>query len=148
VSADAKVTRSGQFTVDIAVRTPEGKQLGPPSRVRVHSTAYGTITLWLTAIAGALLVVLAARRVLRRIRGEPSRPEAAGQPPATAPIRPHTGPVDGTPPEVNARKVPDRDDLAPTVRLPASPPRPPLPPRQPPRRPPEQGPPRVPTRRP
>lgn len=142
VSADAKVTRSGQFTVDVAVRTPEGKQLGPPSRVRVHSTAYGTITLWLMAIAGVLLVVLAARRVLRRIRGEPSRPEVTGQVPATAPIRPHMGPANGRAQEINAQKVPAREDLAPTVRLPAAGPP------HPPRRPPEQGPPRVPTRRP
>ncbi|MEJ3655821.1 DUF6049 family protein [Actinomycetes bacterium KLBMP 9759] len=78
VSVNAQVTRSGQFTVDAAVRTPDGGLLGPPSRLRVLSTAYGTITVWLTASAGVLLVVLAARRILRRIRGEPGRRQLRG----------------------------------------------------------------------
>ncbi len=68
----AEVTRSGQFTVQAAVRSPAGELLGPPSRLRVRSTAYGTITVWLTGSAGVLLVVLAVRRVLRRVRGEPA----------------------------------------------------------------------------
>jgi hypothetical protein len=70
------------------VRTPNGQLLGPPSRLRVRSTAYGTITVWLTASAGALLVVLAVRRVLRRVRGEPAR---------TAQVGPATGPLPGSP---------------------------------------------------
>lgn len=86
VEVSAEVTRSGQFVVDAVVRTPEGAQLGPASRLRVRSTAYGTITVWLTGTAGALLVVLAARRVLRRIRGE--NPPAAVAPPAGEPPDP------------------------------------------------------------
>jgi Family of unknown function (DUF6049) len=78
----AEVTRAGQFTVQATVRSPNGRLLGPPSRLRVRSTAYGTITVWLTASAGVLLVVLAVRRVLRRLRIEPP---------------PHTGPIPVTP---------------------------------------------------
>ena len=44
VSVNAQVTRAGQFTVDAAVRTPAGGLLGPPSHLKVRSTAYGTIT--------------------------------------------------------------------------------------------------------
>ncbi|MFC4950319.1 DUF6049 family protein [Pseudonocardia sp. GCM10023141] len=73
VSANAQVTRSGQFTVYASVRSPNGGLLGPSSQLSVRSTAYGTITVWLTASAGVLLVLLAGRRVLRRIRGEPGR---------------------------------------------------------------------------
>ncbi len=80
VSVNAQVTRAGQFTVEAAVRTPAGELLGPPSRLRVRSTAYGTITGWLTAIAGGLLVLLAARRIWRRVRGEPARPTARVDP--------------------------------------------------------------------
>jgi hypothetical protein len=80
VSANAQVTRAGQFTVEAAVRTPGGGVLGPPSRLRVRSTAYGTITGWLTAIAGALLVVLTARRIWRRVRGDQQRPTARVDP--------------------------------------------------------------------
>ncbi len=68
---DTDVTRSGQFTVYATVSTPSGSPLGPPSRLLVNSTAYGTITLWLTGTAGALLVILVGRRVLRRIRRRP-----------------------------------------------------------------------------
>lgn len=73
IQASAEVLRSGVFTVDAAVLTQDGGRLGPPSRLQVRSTAYGTITLWLTGSAGVLLVVLAARRVLRRVRTEPGR---------------------------------------------------------------------------
>jgi Family of unknown function (DUF6049) len=88
VSVNAQVTRAGQFTVEAAVRTPAGELLGPPSRLRVRSTAYGTITGWLTAIAGGLLVLLTARRIWRRVRGEPERPTARVDPtrPPTAEV--------------------------------------------------------------
>ena len=66
VSMNAEVTRAGQFTVEAAVLTPGGGKLGPASHLRLRSTAYGTITGWLTAVAGALLVLLAARRIWRR----------------------------------------------------------------------------------
>ncbi|GAA3249288.1 DUF6049 family protein [Pseudonocardia petroleophila] len=73
IQASAEVQRSGVFTVDATVRSIDGGLLGSPSRLQVRSTAYGTITLWLTGTAGVLLVVLAARRILRRIRSEPGR---------------------------------------------------------------------------
>jgi len=115
----AQVTRSGQFTVLASVRSPDGQQLGPPSRLRVRSTAYGTITVWLTGSAGVLLVVLAIRRVLRRIRGEPARAPIPGLVPAprvpepTAPIPAAVGssPPDripaGTPPSSPPGPAPD-----------------------------------------
>lgn len=79
IQVSAEVLRSGVFTVDATVRTLDGGLLGAPSRLQVRSTAYGTITLWLTGTAGVLLVVLAARRILRRIRSEPG--PAANRPP-------------------------------------------------------------------
>ena len=48
VQVDAQVIRSGQFVVEAMVRSPAGRALGPPSRLQVRSTAYGTITVWLT----------------------------------------------------------------------------------------------------
>jgi hypothetical protein len=97
ISASAEVTRTGQFTVQASVRTPGGELLGPPSRLRMRSTVYGTITLWLTGIAGVLLVVLAARRVVRRSRGElPERREIVlGPRPGSQPASPDP-PVTGT----------------------------------------------------
>ena len=104
----AQVTRSGQFTVQAAVRSPDGELLGPPSRLRVRSTAYGTITVWLTASAGVLLVVLAVRRVRRRVLSDP--------PPHTGPIpvaRPDPSSASGLPTEPAALvPVPAVEDLA------------------------------------
>ena len=104
VRVSAQVTRSGQFTVQASVRAPDGALLGPPSRLRVRSTAYGTITVWLTASAGVLLVVLAVRRVRRRVRDRAapahrrrSRSTPAGWPRfRTRPPRPDS--VRGRPP--------------------------------------------------
>jgi Family of unknown function (DUF6049) len=155
IRVSAEVTRSGQFIVQAAVRTPNGELLGPPSRLRVRSTAYGTITVWLTASAGALLVVLAVRRVLRRVRGEPARTAqvgpATGPPPGSpdqaVPLSPeHTSPAPpGHGPVPPAAKTGDPfpDPLQPTDRLPVPRRRPDGPPRPPGRGP--QPPPRVPS---
>jgi hypothetical protein len=132
VRASAEVIRSGQFSVQAAVRTPEGELLGQPSRLRVRSTAYGTITVWLTASAGILLVVLAGRRVVRRILGEPrnGRP-GSGPPGPPPPPRPEPQPS----PRSHHTGDPFPDPHAITDRLPAVPPRgerkPPGPPRVP-----------------
>jgi len=98
VSVNAQITRSGQFTVDASVLTPNGKVLGPPSRLKVRSTVYGTITVWLTVGAGVLLVVLVVRRMVRRIRGGAGRhpgPDARTDPtpPPTAPTTPPEAPT-------------------------------------------------------
>jgi hypothetical protein len=96
VQVNVQVVRAGQFTVEASVRTPNGGTLGPPSRLQVRSTAYGTITVWLTGSAGVLLIVLAAHRVVRRIRGEASprdRTHPGVGPPA------HLGPPGETPPD-------------------------------------------------
>jgi len=134
VQVDSQDVRSGQFVVEAMVRTAAGRQLGPPSRLQVRSTAYGTITVWLTGCAGVLLVVLAARRVVRRIRGEPSRrdrvgpsagPASATTPSVTPPPsaattppgpEPPTRPVAATDPEPPTRPVPAPPDPEPPTR--------------------------------
>ncbi|WP_224392651.1 DUF6049 family protein [Pseudonocardia sp. ICBG1293] len=86
VRVSAQVTRSGVFSVDAGLLTPDGVALGPDTRLRVRSTVYGTVTVWLTAIAGGVLVVLVVRRVLRRLR-----PAAAPGPSAGAGPDPGAG---------------------------------------------------------
>ncbi|WP_250557400.1 DUF6049 family protein, partial [Pseudonocardia lacus] len=123
ISASTEVTRTGQFTVQASVRTPGGELLGPPSRLQMRSTVYGTITLWLTGSAGVLLVVLAARRVIRRSRGElPERREIVlgprpGSPPASA-----GGPPSGTDPRAAGAVATIADD-GPTQAMAVRPPR-------------------------
>jgi hypothetical protein len=113
LSLSTDVTRAGQFTVQASVRTPGGQLLGPPSRLRMRSTAYGTISLWLTGSAGVLLVVLAGRRVVRRIRGEqPQRREIAlgprsGSPPASAPPTGTAPPTAKGPTELHGDPFPE-----------------------------------------
>ncbi|GAA4687956.1 DUF6049 family protein [Pseudonocardia yuanmonensis] len=105
VRVSAEVLRAGQFTVEASVRTPDGGALGEPTRLQVRSTVYGTVTIWLTAVAGVLLVLLAARRIVRRIRGDRSGPDGGtgpggpGSGPPTGPVRP---PVPVRPPGVPA----------------------------------------------
>jgi hypothetical protein len=114
LSVNAKVTRSGQFSVEATVRTPGGKELGSPSRLKVVSSAYGTITIWLTATAGVLLVALVARRVLRRLRGEQGgTPEPAMTVPVLPDLPDHSRHGSGTdrhpvpyPPRDGPRRVP------------------------------------------
>jgi hypothetical protein len=70
----AEVTRAGAFSIDARLTTPGGTPLGQPSTLRLQSTAFGTVTVALTAGAGAVLVLLVVRQVVRRIR-----PSRAGQ---------------------------------------------------------------------
>lgn len=64
----AKVSRAGQFSVDASLSTAGGTPLGEPSTLQLRSTAFGRITVALTAGAGALLLLLVTRRVARRMR--------------------------------------------------------------------------------
>jgi hypothetical protein len=64
----AKVSRAGQFSVDARLSTPGGTPLGEPSTLQLRSTAFGRVTVALTAGAGALLVLLVARRIVPRVR--------------------------------------------------------------------------------
>lgn len=97
VRVSTEVLRAGQFTVEAAVRTPDGGALGEPTRLQVRSTVYGTVTIWLTAVAGGLLVLLAARRIWRRVRGDRGDrgdpgPGPAGPPPSPPQVpRPPNG---------------------------------------------------------
>jgi hypothetical protein len=103
VRASAEVLRAGLFTVEASVRTPDGGALGEPTRLQVRSTVYGTVTIWLTVGAGALLVLLSARRIWRRIRGDR---KGGGSGPDGGPPAP---PSDGPPPSGPAwsgREVP------------------------------------------
>jgi hypothetical protein len=90
VQVEVEVTRAGQFTVDAQARTPGGEPLGPTARLLLRSTAYGTITVWLTASAAVVLVILASVRIARRVRAarrdrRPRRRRRGDPPPTTGP---------------------------------------------------------------
>ncbi len=64
----AEVSRAGQFSVGARLSTPGGTPLGEPSTLQLRSTAFGTVTVALTVGAGAALVLLVARGIVRRAR--------------------------------------------------------------------------------
>ncbi len=62
-----------RVAVDIALQTTDGLPLGEPVRLSVHSNAYGKVLFFITLSAGAVLVLLAGRRLWHRFRGQPDR---------------------------------------------------------------------------
>jgi hypothetical protein len=64
----AELLRAGRFTVDIGLTTVGGTALGNPYRFELSSTSYGTITVVLTSVAAAALVLLVGRRIYRRAK--------------------------------------------------------------------------------
>lgn len=64
----AEALRAGRFTVDVSLSTPGGLALGSPTRFQLASTEYGVFTVIVTAAAGGVLLLLAGRRIHRRIR--------------------------------------------------------------------------------
>ncbi|KUI11869.1 hypothetical protein AU192_07060 [Mycobacterium lehmannii] len=60
-----------RVAVDVALRTVNGLPLGEPVRLSVHSNAYGKVLFFITLSAGAVLVLLAGRRLWHRFRGQP-----------------------------------------------------------------------------
>ncbi|MGB0437597.1 MAG: DUF6049 family protein, partial [Mycobacterium sp.] len=62
-----------RVAVDVTLRTAEGLPLGEPVRLSVHSNAYGKLLFFITLSAGAVLFLLAGRRLWHRFRGQPDR---------------------------------------------------------------------------
>jgi hypothetical protein len=60
--------RAGRFSVDVALTTPSGNQLGAPARFELTSNDFGIITVIVTASAGGALLLLSSRRIYRRIK--------------------------------------------------------------------------------
>ncbi|RDI61534.1 DUF6049 family protein [Nocardia pseudobrasiliensis] len=66
-----EVIDSRNLTIPISITTPDGVALGNGVSVSVRSNAYGQALAIITACAGALLLLLAGRRLWRRFRGQP-----------------------------------------------------------------------------
>ncbi|MFF0816570.1 DUF6049 family protein [Rhodococcus sp. NPDC003318] len=67
----AQVTETGKMVVDVALTTTNGRELGESTSVSVRSNSYGKVLALITAGAGALLLLLAGRRLWHRFRGQP-----------------------------------------------------------------------------
>jgi hypothetical protein len=62
-----------RVAVDVTLQTVDGLTLGEPVRLSVHSNAYGKVLFFITLSAGAVLFLLAGRRLWHRFRGQPDR---------------------------------------------------------------------------
>ncbi|MER7010440.1 glycoprotein [Saccharopolyspora sp. NPDC000359] len=76
--------RAGTFTLDVQMTTEAGTQLGSTKRLSYKSGNYGPFILVITLSAAALLVLMSARRILKRLRARQRRQaaEQSGEPPA------------------------------------------------------------------
>ncbi|MEW2507230.1 DUF6049 family protein [Amycolatopsis sp. NPDC047767] len=69
--------RAGRLSVDVSLTTPQGTQLGSTARFELTSTEYGPITIIITVVAGCALLLLASRRIYRRVKeGRAARTES------------------------------------------------------------------------
>lgn len=66
-----EVSATRHLDVHFSLITPQGRVLGEPTSVSVRSNAYGNALAVATGCAGALLLLLAGRRLWRRFRGQP-----------------------------------------------------------------------------
>jgi Family of unknown function (DUF6049) len=96
----AQLRRSGGFAVTASLTTPSGQDLGDPVQIRVKSTAYGSIGLFITIGAAALLGLLFLRRLvrflIRRRRGDDRQDDGLTGAPAegaSVPLPPTRSPV-------------------------------------------------------
>ncbi|MFC4603840.1 glycoprotein [Rhodococcus kronopolitis] len=76
----AKVEGSGKMVVDVAMTTVNGRELGEPTAVSIRTNAYGRVLAIVTGCAGALLLLLAGRRLWHRFRGQPDRADEGYEP--------------------------------------------------------------------
>lgn len=72
----AEALRAGRFTVDVELTTPGGTRWGDATRFELASTEYGSITVIVTATAAGALLLLAGRRIYRRVRANGAAPRA------------------------------------------------------------------------
>lgn len=66
-----QVSDKRNLVIPISLTTPESIPLGNATSVSVRSNAYGQALAIITSCAGALLLLLAGRRLWRRFRGQP-----------------------------------------------------------------------------
>jgi hypothetical protein len=71
IQLPTRAENSEAITVTIGMSTSSGISLGSPISLSVHANAYGKPLFYVTIIAGITLVLLTARRLWHRFRGQP-----------------------------------------------------------------------------
>ena len=75
---DSTVVKAGKFIVDAQLVAADGSNWGEPKIITVQSSAYGTLTLVIIAVAGGALFLMVVIRLVGRIRGR--NRDASGRP--------------------------------------------------------------------
>ncbi|MCI2423590.1 DUF6049 family protein [Saccharopolyspora sp. K220] len=89
---------AGKFAIDVTATTETGTQFGTTERLQLESTNYGALIPILTAIAAALLVLMSARRIIRRARARRRRlAESTSQPTGSTESTDSPAPTNGAP---------------------------------------------------
>jgi len=90
IPVSASAIASGPVVVDAQLHTVGGAAYGQPVPLQISVTQYGTVALYITAVAAGVLFLAAGVRVLRRVvagrRQEPEPPEVADQVEVTEPV--------------------------------------------------------------
>ncbi|HTE72055.1 MAG TPA: DUF6049 family protein [Actinomycetes bacterium] len=90
IPVSASAVASGPVVVDAQLHTPGGAAYGQPVPLQISITQYGTVALYITAVAAGVLFLAAGVRVLRRVvsarREEPDPPTVADQAEVTEPV--------------------------------------------------------------
>lgn len=73
LTVPARIDDTRKLEVQFSLTTADGRALGEPTTATVRSNAYGQVLAILTACTGALLLLLAGRRLWHRFRGQPDR---------------------------------------------------------------------------
>ncbi|MCK0439010.1 DUF6049 family protein [Gordonia alkaliphila] len=71
IQIPTRASTSERATVEISMLTSTGVPLSEPISLSIYSNAYGKPLFWITIAAGVALVLLTARRLWHRFRGEP-----------------------------------------------------------------------------
>lgn len=72
------VQRAGSFQVTATLLAPDGSQLSSSVPLSIHCTALGIVGVTITLVAGGVLVLALAYRVIRRIRSGGQKPQSPG----------------------------------------------------------------------
>jgi hypothetical protein len=65
---ETKVVKAGKFPLDVQLIAADGSQWSDPTTITVSSSAYGTLTIVLIAVAGGALFLMVVIRLVQRIR--------------------------------------------------------------------------------
>jgi len=81
---DTQVVRAGRFVVRVQLLAADGSPWSGPTAITVTSSAYGTLTIVLIAVAGGALFLMVALRLVQRVRGRDKNDPDAGRFPSGA----------------------------------------------------------------